>query len=434
MENSTKYDLHDSIGFHDEKHYLKGVINISRINTVTGEKEDLETSTNILPISGMQFVLMKMFGLYLDSVHKPNTSYEDIGQDTNLAMPDLNDASMLGIGTDPASYPEMTEKIADNHFIQGFMVGNGGSGEDSITTKNTDYSYINLRNPIPFQQSVNPLSPTLADKYLGDMRGTGVHNYYIKKFDATPHIYHSWWKENQAWDYVDPVERADLGPAVSGNVTTPKSNRIETYAEAIMSINVKDFDCVGYFSTDNGRNSTPQINELGLVAFDATLGSRSIIGELYERYITKIIKIICMNANDRTPVDTTAIIAYCKDIVDSGMFTGIIQSNIRDFYENIVLVINEKTTITDDEYEAFRDILTAKDASDHYTDIGVEAYYNQNGKFIYATDEFINYLNEISTLSYDEANRIKLVTYYTFNSIPLQENWNIIINYRIYAN
>ena len=33
------------------------------------------------------------------------------------------------------------------------MPSNGGSGEDSITTKNTDYSFISLRNPIPFQQT-----------------------------------------------------------------------------------------------------------------------------------------------------------------------------------------------------------------------------------------------------------------------------------------
>ena len=34
----------------------------------------------------------------------------------------------------------------------------------------------------------------------------------------------------------------------------------------------------------------------------------------------------------------------------------------------------------------------------------------------------------------DEAQRIKLITYFTFNSIPLQEDWRMKINYRIYAN
>jgi hypothetical protein len=68
--------------------------------------------------------------------------------------------------------------------------------------------------------------------------------------------------------------------------------------------------------------------------------------------------------------------------------------------------------------------------------IGVEAFYNQNGTFQYETDSFLKLLeeDEFASLTTDEAERIKLITYYTFNSIPLEENWKIIINYRIYAN
>ena len=70
------------------------------------------------------------------------------------------------------------------------------------------------------------------------------------------------------------------------------------------------------------------------------------------------------------------------------------------------------------------------------TNIGVQAYYNQNHKFQYFTDEFLTYLSgdEFTSLTTDEAQRIKLITYYTFNSIPLQENWKVLISYRIYAN
>ena len=41
---------------------------------------------------------------------------------------------------------------------------------------------------------------------------------------------------------------------------------------------------------------------------------------------------------------------------------------------------------------------------------------------------------EFKDLTTDEAQRIKLVTYYTFNSIPLNQNGKIIFQYRIYAN
>jgi hypothetical protein len=66
----------------------------------------------------------------------------------------------------------------------------------------------------------------------------------------------------------------------------------------------------------------------------------------------------------------------------------------------------------------------------------VKAYYDQKHNYIYEEDKFLKYLSSANfdQLSTDEAQRIKLVTYYTFNSIPLQKNWRTLINYRIYAN
>ena len=64
------------------------------------------------------------------------------------------------------------------------------------------------------------------------------------------------------------------------------------------------------------------------------------------------------------------------------------------------------------------------------------AMYNQNGTFVYTTDKFLEYLSasEFNTLTNDEAQRCRLVTYYTFKNIPLTENWKVLIKYRIYAN
>ena len=57
-------------------------------------------------------------------------------------------------------------------------------------------------------------------------------------------------------------------------------------------------------------------------------------------------------------------------------------------------------------------------------------------EYIYETDIFLDALASanFNSLTTDEAQRIKLITYYTFNSIPLQKNWRTLINYRIYAN
>ena len=118
---------------------------------MTKEKKFWYEDDNIIPISGYQWILMKMFGLHLDSIHDPNIKYEVIGKDTSVVVPDLNEDSRLRIGRNPQSedpakgYLPITEDIPATHFIQGFLVGNGGAGEDAITTKNTETQYLSSR-------------------------------------------------------------------------------------------------------------------------------------------------------------------------------------------------------------------------------------------------------------------------------------------------
>lgn len=419
MENNNTV-----LSFEDKHHngLLRGHVRVLLENPETKERTLWYENDNIIPISGMDVILMKMFNLHLDSSHN-DSKYENIGQDTNLVIPDLNYADQMNIGIDPSSYDPMTEDIASNYFIQGFMVGNGGSGEDTITSKNTDYSYINLRSPIPFQQATeaDPLSPDIAGKYLGNYRQSGnYYNYYIKKFDSRPHLVHSWWKENQAWDYVDPVTQADLGP---NSNQTPRTNRIETYAEAEMSINIKDGDCKGYFDTGAGQGDTAQINEIGLVAFDTRKGTNSTITDIYNRSIKRLIEIIFDDNNHEFTYAEAGELA--QDIIDSYDWSTIDQSNITAF----IAVVNDIAETT-----SFSDWTPWQNACESTDNIHVTAYYKHNHDFAYATDEFMDNLEQVPDLTYDEANRIKLVTYYTFDSIPLKENWNIIINYRIYAN
>ena len=73
------------------------------------------------------------------------------------------------------------------------------------------------------------------------------------------------------------------------------------------------------------------------------------------------------------------------------------------------------------------------------TNIEVEDVYNADQTFLSATDKYKEYAD---TAAYavagasitDEAQRIKLITYYTFNALPIQSDWEILIYYRIYAN
>lgn len=430
MENKI-FDMNDSLSFKDDsnkKHGLRGHVQIFRQNEETGEKTLWYEDDNIIPISGYQWILMKMFGLYLDSNH--GDKYADKSQDTTLVIPDLNSDTKLNIGIAEEgkdSYEPMESDISERHFVQGFLIGNGGAGEDAVTTKNTDYSFINLRNPIPFQQTqTSSLDPSIAGQYLGVYRqgsGSTVKSYYIKKFDERPHIYHNWWRDGQKWDYLDPVQPGDLGPDAQNGVG--KTNRIETYAQVEMSVDVKNGDCLEYFNRV-GNGQTAMINELGLVAFDTKQGQRSIIEALYKRAITKFIKLIF--DNDRGDVDDE-VISLASDIATIlEPIKGLNQSNINNFID-LTEALSTATSGSID-YSSLQTALSED------TNIGVSAFYNQNGSFIYATDKFLEYLSadEFRDLSTDEAQRIKLVTYYTFNSIPLQTNWKILINYRIYAN
>ena len=434
-----EYNESEHLSFKDDsnqKHGLRGVIQIYRKNKETGEVSFWDESTNIIPISGYQFVLMKLFGLFLDSSHGKVT--DNLTRDTNLAMPDLNER--LKIGVKPENYMVMDDDIAMESFCQGFMIGNGGAGEDSVTTKNTAYSFISLRNPIPFQQELN-LNPSIAGKYLGlyhgvedDSSGKIPQSAYIKKFDERPHIYHSWWQDGQRWDYIDPVTQDYLGPSATAG--TPKTDRIETYVECKLSLT--DTDCQQYFN-HVGNTQTRAINELGLVAFDTIPGQRSVLETLYTKRIVPMLELLYKK--DKTTEERITLVHLIKEVAEGlrpfEEEDGVLPvdpPNLFNFYNwtNSVAGNIDAEMDSDALEEQFEILISAY----KYDGINPQALYNQDGKLLYVEDDFMKWLEDTSMaeLTVDEAQRIKLITYYTFNSIPISENWEILINYRIYAN
>lgn len=405
---------------------LHGHVTIHRRNKETGETKFWYEGDNVISISGMQTIMMKIFNLHLDSYHSGGQSSESYtenrGRDTNLVIPDINESRKIGVN--PEDYTTMDEDITSNYFIQGFMVGHGGSGEDTITTKNTNYSYVNLREPIPFQQTSTTLSNVDAGKYCGlyQQAGSSVKSYYIKKFEELPHIYHSWWVDGQRWDYVDPVTPQDLGPDAQNG--EPKTNRIETYCQCKLSIDASD--CKDYFE-GAGNTSTAQINELGLVAFDSTGGTYDEMTTLYRKTITELLNLTF--DNNRPANAGELLLEYATTIMEtiencySDSYGIPDVENLQNFYNTMNLFIASEI-----DYTEIQQQLSGDD------NIAVLAYYDQNGNYKYETDKFMTYLNQSQQLTNGEAQRIKLITYYTFNSIPLEENWEILIDYRLYAN
>ena len=432
MENAKR--IFEQLGFEEnESHGLKGHVRVSIKNNDTGEVSLWEESDNIIPISGYSFALLKMFNLYLDSAHDPDNQMIPLDRDTTLAIPDLNNEDKMHIGIAPEEYTVMEDDNASNHFIQGFMVGNGGSGEDGNTTKNTNYSFTMLRSPIPFQESQGgDLDPSIANKYLGKLRITSSSEssvagsaYYIKKFEERPKLYHSWYSDGQSWNALNPINANDLGP----NAVTPTSNRIESYIQCNLAIDSSD--CMAYFNSADNSNTTPRINELGLVAFDTLKGTRSTLEELHTKYVKPLLLLIFKKVN-LTEDDDTRAIQYANTILQITGDLGVAQM-LNTKMNGFLGVVN---TIASSSVGNIDRTTAMTNLGDTEANLGVQAFYNQNEEIQYTIDNYLNILaeSEFNSLTVDEAQRIKLFTYYTFAAIPLEENTTILFDYRIYAN
>ena len=421
---NARMQIEDHISFKDQhgvKHGLRGHVRIMCQDLETGKVSLWDEDDNIIPISGYQWILMKMFDLYLDSSH--GKTFETLTRDSTIEIPDLNKDSSMRLGVDPNLYSELDTNIPENHFIQGFMVGNGASSEDAITAKNTDYSFVKLRNPIPFQQinGGDSLPANLAGKYVGVHRQSATvaaKSYYIKKFEETPHISHSWWRSGQSWDYVDPVTQDDLGPDAKNS---PKTNRIETYVSC--SLTIDDTDCKSFFANTNNSQSAI-INELGLVAYDAVVGTQSVVETLYRSKIKRLLDLLFTEGS--SPEEMSILAGEIETVL-----TEIEQTKNEPHIAKFIQAMNDLQTVIlseNTDYTSVQDAICSDDC------IGVEAYFNRKGDYQYSTDKFLEKLYNVRFNDADEAQRIKLITYYTFKPIPIRSNLKWIIDYRIYAN
>ena len=113
------------------------------------------------------------------------------------------------------------------------------------------------------------------------------------------------------------------------------------------------------------------------------------------------------------------------------------QVNINGFLDVMTEIKDTaESTITTETWNTWQTKLACDDVATYGENIYVDAHYNRSGDFVYSEDKFLEYLSstEFSALTNDEAQRIRLITYYTFKSIPLDDAWKITVLYRIYAN
>jgi hypothetical protein len=191
-------------------------------------------------------------------------------------------------------------------------------------------------------------------------------------------------------------------------------------------------DFQAYFANAN-NSQTPAINELGLVAFDTTLnGVRSIYLEMYRMYVKPLISIL-FKSGELTETDKGYLRILATNI------TSIIsnQDQVYREQENIASLYTLCVAIQADQAFPVENIQEYQETLGSEECLSVIAYYNQYGEYSHEVDQFKTIVTTDETFDTsepDEAQRIKLVTYYTFKSIPIEENWETLINYRIYAN
>lgn len=226
-------------------------------------EEVIDVVHNIVPIGGYQFAFSKLFNIGLD-------------QETTLRVGDLNDeAPQMKIGVQRSEYNSIyydAETSISNgsmivnpgvnisalNFVFGFMMGDGGAGEDNTSVIAPSYKSRSLFRPIPFRMS-NDGSVIPQGRYYGKSHSyqsssgaDPVTSYYVKKFDnPQPRIIHSWVTNNKN-------ELAIVDDTVFASTS---SLPIESYVEINLSVDADDGR--GFYTS---TNSTPRVNEFALVS------------------------------------------------------------------------------------------------------------------------------------------------------------------------
>lgn len=222
-------------------------------------------SSNMVPISGVQYVMEQLFGIR-DSV-EIQTLYSSDG------IGKLNSTNPTD--TDAFAYdtPEGTKKAViyrPGHLVQLFGIGITGTAENDITVYPVDYKETSMNisrqisssnsdialtltgTMIPFRYTTEELSVVERQQYFGKKAmDDGFTAYYLKRFEAEPVIKHVW---KTGYSITDdeteiPVDFVNY------------SNAIESFTEIVLKISTKDVK--DYFTYIEQSDKT-RINTIAL--------------------------------------------------------------------------------------------------------------------------------------------------------------------------
>lgn len=249
----------------DVSHSLRGDVRIGydlTTDPVTGLSSLGETvlhEHNEIVLGGTLFALEKLF---------------NVSADLNVAY--LND--IIGFGTDG---PIINEKYPKNTAVCLFNIGIGGCGNAYTDVKTVLQQHRQIANMIPFRVVDEPFergSEQAAKYWMMKQNSDGKYFYYGKSFTKTP-VIKALWK--------DAGDGEDGTPVVESDYNSIKNVPIETFAEAVLTLEVTDLReyfelysnitdarfnalglCTGILSTcEDGRPEYKQVKQFSALNF-----------------------------------------------------------------------------------------------------------------------------------------------------------------------
>lgn len=222
--NDYVLHLNDGARFHDDKNIDRGVqklrgevklgygLKTDPITGLSSLEQVLREEHNEIVLGGTIFALEKLFNVSAAL----NVSY-------------LND--IMGFGTDG---PAINEKYPKETGICLFNIGIGGCGSSYADVKAVLQQQRQLDTMIPFRVVDEPFEQDSeeAKKYWMCVRNNdGKYCYYGKSFTKTP-VIKALWK--------DAGDGKDGSPVVESDYNSVKDVPIETFAEAVLTLEVTD--------------------------------------------------------------------------------------------------------------------------------------------------------------------------------------------------
>lgn len=218
-------------------------------------------TTNMVPLSGVQYAMETLFGVKGPVINVPRL--DDVETGIGKYNEDLRTGGVIeGTGV------QMPYQYGQRVCL--FGVGTGGAGDNPLSAKEVKYTEGKIDSMVPFRYTTDVLvydNTSIYGKYYGRKDDGNIKAYYLKSFDEEPKIHHCY------KNGIDDTDGKEIDYSIVYNQES--TNGIETFTQ--MQLTISKEDIREYFSY-NGVEQ-PRINSIGLftAVYDEQAGDYSNI-------------------------------------------------------------------------------------------------------------------------------------------------------------